>query len=86
MIKVKRVSYYNDYKLYVELSNGIRGYFDVFPYLDKGIFVQLKNIDYLKMVRVNFCGVSWPRGQDFSADTIEHELQVVGGSDQESAV
>lgn len=75
MLKVKHVSYHDDYKLYVVLSNGVCGYFDIAPYIDKGIFNQLKNIDYLKTVKTNFAGICWPNGQDFSADTIEHEMQ-----------
>ena len=71
MLSVSSVSYHSGYALYVELSNGVSGYFDVTPYLDKGIFVQLKDIDYLKQVQPNFAGICWPRGHDFSADTIE---------------
>lgn len=74
MLKVKHVSYYEDYKLFVELSDGNAGYFDVFPYTDKRIFTQLKNVEYLKLVKVNFCGICWPAGQDFSADTIAYEM------------
>lgn len=75
MLKVKSVEYFQDYTLSVELSDGQAGYFDVTPYLDKGIFTQLKNVDYLKLVKVNFCGICWPAGQDFSADTISFHLQ-----------
>jgi len=62
MITVKHVSHYEDYKLYVELSNGQRGLFDISPYLESGIFTQLKNLDYLKTVKINFCGICWPNG------------------------
>ena len=77
MLGVNKVSYYKNYTLYVELSNGVKGYFDLSPYLDKGIFVQLKNTDYLKLVKPDTCGIYWPKGQDFSADTIEYEIQPV---------
>ena len=75
MLGVHKVSYHKNYMLYVELSNGVKGYFDLSPYLDKGIFIQLKNTDYLKMVKPDTCGIYWPKGQDFSADTIEYEIQ-----------
>lgn len=75
MLGVNKVSYHKNYALYVELSNGVKGYFDLSPYLDKGIFIQLKNTDYLKMVKPDTCGIYWPKGQDFSADTIEYEIQ-----------
>lgn len=75
MINVKKVNYFDQYKLYIELSNGISGYFDVSPYIDKGIFSQLKDIDYLKCVKPDTFGICWSKGQDFSADTIAYELQ-----------
>ena len=77
MIHVNKVQYAERYKLYVELSNGISGYFDLTPYLDKGVFTQLKNIDYLKKVKPDTFGICWPNGQDLSADTIEYELQSI---------
>ncbi len=75
MLKVLNISQIEPYKLHVVLSNGKKGVFDVAPYLDKGIFVHLQNMAYFQRVRINFCGICWPNGQDFSADTIEHDLQ-----------
>lgn len=75
MLGVHKVFHHKHYVLYVELTNGAKGYFDLSPYLDKGIFVQLKNMDYLKTVKPDTCGIYWPKGQDFSADTIEHEMR-----------
>ncbi|NQU64024.1 MAG: DUF2442 domain-containing protein [SAR324 cluster bacterium] len=59
----------------VKLSNGKEGVFDVKPNLDKGIFTELKDKNYFRSVRLIFGGVGWPHEQDFSADTIENELQ-----------
>ncbi len=77
MIKITCVEPKDDYKLYVELSNGLSGLFDVKPYLDKGIFTELKDKAYFSSVRLMFGGVAWPHEQDFSAHTIEYELQTV---------
>ncbi len=74
MIKVKKVNAKNDYTLFVELSDGRSGIFDVKPYLDKGVFKQLKDKEYFKKVRPFFCGIVWPDEQDLSADTIAYEL------------
>lgn len=74
MIVVKSVSCLGSYKLNITLSNGIAGVFDVSPYLAFGVFSELKNLGYFQQVRVNFCGIEWPNGQDFSADTISHDL------------
>lgn len=75
MIKVNYVEAREDYKLFVKLSNGKKGVFDVKPYLDKGIFTELKNENYFKSVKTGFGGIMWPHEQDFSADTIEYEMQ-----------
>jgi hypothetical protein len=75
MIKVVTIKPEGQYKLFVRLSNGKEGIFDVAPYLDKGIFRELVNESYFKQVRLSFGGITWPNSQDFSADTIEFELQ-----------
>ena len=75
MLKVEHIECIENYQLRTRLSNGAEGIFDVSPYLDKGIFCELKNAEYFKSVRINFAGIYWPHGQDFSADTLEVELQ-----------
>lgn len=75
MIKVVSVDPIEDYKLEIEFSNGRKGIFDVSPYIDKGVFVALKDKAYFRSVRPAFGGVMWPHEQDFSAETIEYELQ-----------
>jgi hypothetical protein len=77
MVKVSSVEAKEDYVLFVKLSNGKKGLFDVKPYLDKGIFTELKNKSLFELVRPAFGGVVWPHEQDFSADTIECEMQQI---------
>ena len=43
---------------------------DVKPYLNKGIFRELKNEKYFRKVRIIFGGVEWPHKQDLSAETL----------------
>lgn len=74
MVKVFSVAPVEGYRLAVRLSNGKAGTFDVSPYLDKGIFHELKDKEYFSKVRIAFGGVAWPHAQDFSADTIECEM------------
>lgn len=59
-----------DYRLRLEFANGEVRVFDVSPYLDKGIFTELKDDAYFKRVRVAFGAVEWPNEQDFSKDTL----------------
>ena len=68
--KVRSVKAIEEYKLVIEFSNNEFKEFDVTPYLDKGIFVELKNESYFKQVRVAFGSIEWPNGQDFCKDTL----------------
>jgi len=73
--KGKKVNANDDYTLFVELSDGRSGIFDVKPYIEKGVFTQLKDKNYFKQVKPLFCGIVWPNEQDLSADTIAYELK-----------
>ena len=75
MVKVISADPVENYKLKVVLSSGKQGIFDVAPYLDRGVFHELKDHDYFRRVKVAFGGVMWPHEQNFSADTIEFELR-----------
>jgi hypothetical protein len=57
-------------QLLLTFGNGEQRVFDVLPYLDKGIFTQLKNPHYFARVRVVAGHVEWPQEQDFSPDTL----------------
>ncbi|MBF0177856.1 MAG: DUF2442 domain-containing protein [Magnetococcales bacterium] len=56
--------------LVLAFANGERRCFDVSPYLDKGIFKELRDAAYFRSVRAVSGFVAWPRGQDFSPDTL----------------
>ena len=75
MVKVIFVKPENNYMLNIKLSNGKSEIFNVKPYLNKGIFKELKNQKYFELVKIAFGGIVWPHEQDFSADTIEYEMQ-----------
>ncbi len=60
----------NDYKLVLTFENGEKRLFDVTPFLDKGVFTELKDIDYFQKVKVAFGAIEWPNEQDFSKDTL----------------
>ncbi|MGI8669965.1 MAG: DUF2442 domain-containing protein [Aridibacter sp.] len=65
-----------EYKIKVVLSNGKRGIFDVKPYLDKGIFTELKDYNYFRNDRIEYGTISWQNGQDFSPNTIESLMEL----------
>lgn len=60
----------DDHNLTLTFTNGEVGQFDVSPYLDKGIFQELRDLNYFKQVRVALGTVVWPHEQDFCPDTL----------------
>jgi hypothetical protein len=65
----------SDYKIKVTLSNDKEGIFDVKPYLDRGIFKELKDYNYFRRARIEFGTITWPNEQDFSPETIEIKME-----------
>ena len=68
--QIAKVEVMPGYKLCVQFGNGESKLFDVGPYLNKGVFKELKNESYLKKVRIISGGIDWPHEQDLSADTL----------------
>jgi Protein of unknown function (DUF2442) len=68
--KVTKVEPLENFTLRLFFSNGEVKRFDVTPYLEQGIFVELKDIHYFNRVKPFFGGVQWLHEQDFSADTL----------------
>jgi hypothetical protein len=75
MIRVISLEPMEDHKLRIQLSNGKMGIFDVSPYLGRGVFHELRDPQYFRLVKVAFGGIMWPHEQDFSSDTIEYEME-----------
>lgn len=71
---VKVVKPLADYKIYVEIEDGRKGTFDLTPYLDKGVFKELKNPDYFNQVGIKFGAVTWPNEQDIAPETLIADL------------
>ena len=68
--QVKHVEPMSNYRLKIMFENDEAKEFDATPFLDKGIFNELKDENYFKQVRVSFGSVEWPNEQDFSKDTL----------------
>ncbi|MFH0811471.1 MAG: DUF2442 domain-containing protein, partial [Pseudomonadota bacterium] len=64
-----------DHRIKVTLSNGSKGVFDVKPYLDRGIFKELKDYNYFRRARIEFGTITWPNEQDFSPETLEIKME-----------
>jgi len=68
--RVKQVKPLSDYQLQLLFTNGERRVFDAKPYLNKGIFKELKDIAAFNAVRVDLGSVAWKNGQDLCPDTL----------------
>lgn len=49
----------DDYKLELTFENNEKRLFDMKPYLDKGIYRELKDESVFKSVRVSFDSIEW---------------------------
>ena len=59
-----------DHTITLIFANGEVKVFDVKPYLDKGIFQELRNLHYFNSVRPFLGSIQWQNGQDFCPDTL----------------
>jgi hypothetical protein len=68
--RVKEVKPYINYQLLIIFENGEKRIFDVSPYLNKGIFTELKSLNMFNSVRVVDGTVQWENEADFCPDTV----------------
>lgn len=68
--RVKNVLPIEDYKIYITFENGEEKLFDVSPYLETGIFQELKDLKMFHTVKPVLGSVQWENGQDFCPDTL----------------
>ncbi|NMW22371.1 MAG: DUF2442 domain-containing protein [Chlorobiaceae bacterium] len=80
---VKSVKPLTDYRIYVETEGGQKGFFDLTPYLDHGVFSELRDINYFNQVGILFGAVTWPHEQDIAPETLLAEMQTIDSSPAE---
>ena len=68
--RVKHVIPGNDFTLKLVFSNDEKKVFDVKPYLNFGIFSELKNRSVFNSVKVSFGTIVWNNGLDICPDTL----------------
>ena len=69
-LSVKEVKPLDEYKLLLTFENSEVKIFDMKPYLDKGIFRELKDISLFKSARVKFDTVEWENEADIDPETL----------------
>jgi hypothetical protein len=86
MNRVISVTPQDDHSLILVFDDGAHRIFDVRPYLDKGIFVELKSLAYFKQVRIAFGTVQWPHHQDFAPETLYQDSRMIAAAQESSSV
>ena len=69
-LAVKEVKPIDNYKLILTFENNEVKIFDMIPYLDKGIFQELKDEKLFKTVKVSFDSIEWPNEADIDPETL----------------
>jgi hypothetical protein len=78
---VKTVRPLDDYQVHVELEDGREGIFDLKPYLNHGVFKELRDKSYFSRVDVVLGAVTWPHEQDIAPETLLAGLKPVERGD-----
>ena len=71
---VKTVKPLSGHRIYVEIADGRKGIFDLTPYLDHGVFRELREVHYFNRVGLVLGAVTWPHEQDIAPETLLAEL------------
>ena len=68
--KVKTVKPIDNFMLHIWFTNGEEGLFDVKPYLNLGIFTELKDLAMFNTVHPDGLSIEWANEASLSPDTI----------------
>ena len=63
-----------DYRIYIETEDGRKGIFDLKPYLDRGVFRELRDVHYFNQVGIVLGAITWPHDQDIAPETLIAEM------------
>ncbi len=68
--RVTKVTPRNNYQVELKFTNGEERIFDVTPYLDRGIFKELKEPELFYSVKAVEGTIQWQNEADFCPDTL----------------
>ncbi len=75
--RVKELEIKDNYTLLLTFTNNEVKLFDAKPYLNIGVFKELKDIEVFNTAKVNLGSVSWKNGQDLCPDTLYIEGKTI---------
>jgi hypothetical protein len=62
-----------NYLLLLTFKNGEKRQFDMKPYLETGIFQELKNVKLFNTVKTSFDSIEWDNEADFDPEVLYQE-------------
>lgn len=74
---VTNVQPLQNYLLRLTFKNGEQRVFDMKPYLEIGIFKELKDEAVFKTAKVSFDTVEWENEADIDPETLYHESTII---------
>jgi len=69
-LAVKDVTPQDNYLLLLTFENGEKRHFDMKPYLDFGIFQELKDLRLFRTVKKSFDSIEWDNEADFDPEVL----------------
>ena len=69
-LAVKAVEPINNFKLLLTFENGERRQFDMNPFLNKGIFKELNEVELFNTVHLSFDTIEWDNEADIDPETL----------------
>jgi hypothetical protein len=69
-LAVKEVKPIHDYQLILTFSNKEKRLFDVKPYLDKGVFKELRDVAMFNTAHISFDTVEWDNQADLDPEVL----------------
>ena len=82
---VRTVKPLPNFRIYVKSEDGRNGIFDLTPYLDHGVFLELRDVHYFNQVGILFGAVTWPNEQGIAPETLLSEMLPLEAKDSRPA-
>ncbi len=60
----------DNYTLYLEFDNGEKGWLDMKPFLDYGVFQRIRDQNMFQQVRIKFDTIEWDCGVDLDPEYV----------------
>lgn len=67
---VKKINQIDGYKIYLTFDDNETKVVDLESYLDKGVFLPLRDPKYFNLVKVRYDTLVWPNQADFCPDVL----------------